>query len=138
MLCANPEVQYPMEALKQFSGIWAEIAASSSLSTWAPSLRLLAMAILMILDILSELHGFVLNLIIFAIINTIARNQSLTYFINDLFRLLRGPLPELRMGFFYLTPLLLLLVLTVLSGFLPAIFMAVLECVAKLGGLYVV
>jgi hypothetical protein len=101
-------------------------------------MRLLAMAGLMVLEILSELHGFVVNLIIFSIINTIARNQSLAYFINDLFRLLRGPLPELRMGFFYLTPLLLLLILTVAGGILPAIFMALMEGIVALGGFYVV
>jgi hypothetical protein len=138
MFCANPEVQYPMEALKQIPGFWAEVAASTTLSTWVPGMRLLAMAGLMVLEILSELHGFVVNLIIFSIINTIARNQSLAYFINDLFRLLRGPLPELRMGFFYLTPLLLLLILTVAGGILPAIFMALMEGIVALGGFYVV
>lgn len=131
-------ILYPVEALKTQPGILGEVATHTSLSELTPGLRSIAVVGLMVMDVFSELHSFATTLILFAILCLITRNQSLSYFINDVFRLLRGPLPEFRFGFLYLTPVLILLVLTAVGGVLPALFLMLIELIADIGGFHVV
>jgi hypothetical protein len=131
-------VSYPFEALKTQPGILGEVATRSSLSQLTPGLRFVAVVGLMVMDVFAELHSFTTTLILFAILCVITRNQSLSYFINDVFRLLRGPLPEFRIGFLYLTPVLILVVLSAAGGVLPALFLMLIELIANIGGFHVV
>ncbi len=139
LVMVNAEsVSYPFEALKSTPGMIGELASRSQLSALVPGARLAVTTGLFILDVFSELHGFTTTLILFAILSLITRNQSLAYFIKDLWRLFRGPLPEFRVGMLYLTPVLILLVLAVVGSMLPAIFLTLVESIAKVGGWYVV
>jgi hypothetical protein len=47
-------------------------------------------------------------------------------------------LPEFRIGFLYLTPVLILLVLSAAGGVLPALFLMLIELIANIGGFHVV
>ena len=139
LLMLNAEtVLYPFEALKSEPGMIGELASRSQLSSLMPSVRLVVTAGLFVLDVFSELHGFTTTLILLALLSMLTRNQSLSFFIKDLWRLLRGPLPEFRMGILYLTPILILLVLAVAGSIFPAVFLTLIESIAKVGGWYVV
>ena len=58
--------------------------------------------------------------------------------LDDVFRLLRGPLPVVRLGRFSLTPLLALFVFFLLSGFTTLIVLLIVAGIATLAGGYVV
>lgn len=131
-------VLYPLETLNIFQGAVAEKAAKLSISNLVFPFKWLVLSGLSILEIFAELHGFTVTLIFFALLSLLTRSKGLTYFLDDVFRLLRGPLPEIRIGMVCLTPLLTLFVFFLLCGFLPLIFVWVMSMIASLVGAYVV
>lgn len=131
-------VTYPFENLEALTGMMGDLSKKMALSNLVPGLRFVAVTGLIVLEVFSELHELTVTLILFAILCALTRNQSLSYFIKDIFRLLKGPLPEFRMGFLYLTPILILLVCSAAGGVLQALFMMLIEVIATVGGLHVV
>lgn len=138
LMCNATSVLYPFEMLQASPNGFGNFADIARLSAMESGFRFIAVSGLIALEVFAKLHSFTATLIFFALLSMLFRSQSFAFFIKDVFRLLAGPLPEVRFGFVVLTPLLTLLVFFVLGGFLPVLFVWILKLIAIWSGAYVV
>ena len=138
LFLTSTEVAYNFEQQVMRQDALSGLFLYFSLSTLQFPFQLLALAIAMIFEIFSELFGFTLTLTFVALLSSFSRSQGLTHFIDDLFRLLRGPLPEVRLGVINLTPLLLLAIFILLSSITQTLGLFLVNRLAMLVGAYVV
>ena len=131
-------VVYPMEQMPLMESTMGEVAPYFAVSRMTAPFQLAALSGASILEIFGELYGFTFTLLFIALISSFTRSQGMVTFLDDVFRLLRGPLPVVRLGRLNLTPLLALFVFFLLSGFTTLIVLLIVAGIATLAGGYVV
>lgn len=134
LLLSAKVVEMPFEKLLVAVNSPQQMKALFSFTALALPVQIILFASLTVLHVVAELHHLTSTLIFFAILSFFVRSSSLSFFITDVFRLLKGPLPDIRIGFLNLTPILILIVLAVLSGFLPILFIALFKLPLMIGG----
>ena len=132
------DVIYPMEQMPLMEGTMGEVAPCFAVSRMTMPFQLATLAGVSIIEIFGELYGFTLTLLFIALITTFTRSKGMVTFLDDVFRLLRGPLPVVRLGMFNLSPLLALFVFFLLSGFTTLFVLLIVAGIATLAGGYVV
>lgn len=131
-------VAYPIEVSLEEQLAALPRGVSLTVSQMTMPLQMIAFAGLRILDVLREIYGFSIMLVFVWLISTFMRSKDIANFLADVFHLLRGRLPVIILGSFNLTPILVAITFFVLSGFVPLIFLFILNLIALLGGWHVV
>lgn len=132
------DIVYPLETMQTLPGTMGEAARLLHFSTQSFGVRSVVTGGLMIIEVFAGLHSITLNMILIALVCVFARSNLMSYFLNDVFNLLKGPLPNVKLGILSLTPLLLLLIFSLANSFLSVLLLALIRVVLTLGGFNVV
>ena len=118
-------IHYTISDIQNFREAFEALKVSNpfDLSSLPMPLRLITLAGLTVIDTLGQLQHFLFMLLLLALFAMLFGSPSLRMFLADMFKLLQGPLPNLRIGPIDLSPLLTFFVLGALRSLLIVVFL---------------